>query len=366
MVSARYRPFVGGTETHTYEVASRMAAEGHDVTVLTTRPDPRLPRFEVDNGIRVIREDIVLPKTDYYIARGIYREITNGSWDLIHCQGYHTFVAPLAMVAALRTRTPYVVSFHSGGHSSPFRVGARDLQRKLLRPLLARAKRLIAVSNFESSFFQRELQLSLDRFSVVVNGAEKMLVTDGNTPVRDNDAPLIVSVGRLERYKGHHRVIEAMPQVLQAFPDARLRVVGAGPYESELKALAQELGLNERIRILGTAATDKSGMARILCEASLVTLISEYEAYPISVLEALAMGCQVLIANTSGLSELGKYSSVTLIPISCTTSELAQAIVNRIRNPLPSIEMALPSWDDCAAGILDVYCDVLGVSACAS
>jgi glycosyltransferase involved in cell wall biosynthesis len=44
-----------------------------------------------------------------------------------------------------------------------------------------------------------------------------------------------VSCGRLERYKGHHRVIEALPLVQQTVPDATLHILGSGPYEKELR-----------------------------------------------------------------------------------------------------------------------------------
>ena len=54
---------------------------------------------------------------------------------------------------------------------------------------------------------------------------------------------LVVSVGRIERYKGHHKAIEALPHLLKTRPDARVEILGAGPYEPELRALADELGV---------------------------------------------------------------------------------------------------------------------------
>jgi hypothetical protein len=50
------------------------------------------------------------------------REIADADADIVHCQSYHTFVAPLAMGAAIRCRFPYVVSFHSGPHASALRT----------------------------------------------------------------------------------------------------------------------------------------------------------------------------------------------------------------------------------------------------
>ena len=76
------------------------------------------------------------------------------------------------MVAAAQARLPYMLTFHSGGHPSAARTRLRGVQRTLLRPLLARARQLVAVSEFEAEFFARELHLPPDRFATIQNGAE--------------------------------------------------------------------------------------------------------------------------------------------------------------------------------------------------
>src|SRR5207249_7641971 len=82
-------------------------------------------------------------------APDIYTEIARGTWDVAHVHAYHTFVGPFAMLAARRSRLPYVVTFHAGGHSSRLRNAIRPLQLSLLRPLLSRADRLVALAPFE-------------------------------------------------------------------------------------------------------------------------------------------------------------------------------------------------------------------------
>ena len=139
--------------------------------------------------------------------------------DLVHCQGYHTLVAPLAMLTALRARIPYVVTFHSGGHGSALRRSVRPLQAWLLRPLLIRAGRLIAVSDFEAALFARRLRIPLGAIEVIPSGVTLPEVEDAQSP---SGPPLILSIGRLERYKGHHRVLEAVPAVNEARPGTRL------------------------------------------------------------------------------------------------------------------------------------------------
>lgn len=354
MATARYAPFVGGTETHVREVARRLATGGHAVTILTTDPAGDLPAEEWDRQVRVRRVRAYPRAADLYFAPALSGAIGGEDWDVVHCQGYSTFVAPLAMLAARRARLPFVLTFHSGGHSSPVRTMIRGMQRQALRPLLARADRLIAVSHFEVDFFSERLRLPRDRFVVIPNGAHLPAIEAGDAEPAGG-GPLIVASGRLERYKGHQRLIAAMPAVRAAFPGARLRIAGTGPYEPELRRLVAELGLGEVVAIGGIPAADRTGMARLLSGAALVSLLSDYEAHPIAVMEAVALGRPVLVTRTSGLAELADRGLAQAIPLRSTTAQVAEAIVAQLRAPVRPAAITLPTWDDCAADLLDLY-----------
>ncbi|MEP6986479.1 MAG: glycosyltransferase family 4 protein [Chloroflexota bacterium] len=356
LVSARYSPYVGGTETHVHEVGRRMKAAGHDVTVLTTDPSKKLPTTEERDGLPVRRVAAYPADKDYYFAPGLYSIITQGHWDVVHLQGYHTLVAPLTMLAAIASKTPFVVSFHSGGHSSPVRTSARGFQRLLLRPLLNQAAKLICVSQFEADFFTENLGINRDRFVVIPNGSQLPKLT---TEVKPSSDTLIVSPGRLERYKGHQHAIEAFPKVLEKKPNARLRIVGTGPYDAELRQLAAASGVGDRIEIGGIAAEDRQGMAALLTQASLVVLFSEYEAHPVAVMEALSLGCSVLVTDTSGLGELARKGWVKAIPLNSTSDEVAKAILHQLDEPVNPSDITLPTWDDCARSLLNTYQGVI-------
>ena len=79
MVSARFFPSGGGTELHTREVATRLAARGHDVTVLTTNPGS-LPAREELNGVHVRRVRPWTGGSDLYFAPDVYRVVRRGGW----------------------------------------------------------------------------------------------------------------------------------------------------------------------------------------------------------------------------------------------------------------------------------------------
>src|ERR1700691_6087813 len=144
MVCPRFLPEVGGTETHVYEVARRLSAlECFEVTVLATDRSRRLPRQEIIEGISVLRVPSWPRSRDYYLAPQIATVIRQRSWDLVHCHGIQNVVPLLAMLSARRVGIPYLVTFHTGGHSSRLRNAIRTNQWRLAGPLLRNAVLLI-------------------------------------------------------------------------------------------------------------------------------------------------------------------------------------------------------------------------------
>ncbi|MFI5013261.1 MAG: glycosyltransferase family 4 protein [Hyphomicrobiales bacterium] len=352
MVSARYLPFMGGTEAHVHEVTSRLARLGHSVTILTTDPTEKLPQEESVAGVRIVRVRTWFGDADYYYAPGIYRNLTEGDWDLVHIQGYHTFVAPLAMLAAIRKRVPFVLTFHSGGHSSRLRKALRKLQSALLSPLVRRAHQLIGVSEFEAEFFSKSMGVPRSRFVVVPNGAHLPAAPSAD---QSSDHRLIISIGRLEKYKGHHRAIEAMPKLLWRFPDLQLRVLGTGPYEGELRVMVRKLRLDRHVTIGAIPPSERQALASLLSRAAVVVLLSEYEAHPVAVMEALYLRRKVLTSDTSGFRELAEKGLVRTVSLQSTTIEIASAIADELTAPPQSADFVLPDWSQCAAKLDDIY-----------
>jgi glycosyltransferase involved in cell wall biosynthesis len=135
---------------------------------------------------------------------------------------------------------------------------------------------------------------------------------------------LIVSPGRLERYKGHHRVIDALPAVLRHRPDAHLRILCGGPDEAALRLHAARLGLQDRIAI--RAERDREAMAATLARAQAVVSLSEYESHGLAVLEALSLGRQTVVTDASALAELVEGGLARGVPQDASADTIAGAI----------------------------------------
>lgn len=353
LVAPRYWPSLGGVETHVAEVAPRLARQGIDVTVLCVEDSGRLPAFEERDGVRIRRVRPWPGAGDSRFAPGIYRIVVTGAWDVVHCQGYQTLVAPLAMLAALRAGVPYVVTFHGGWHSSSWRNQAIGLQLRVIRPLLLRARRLVAVAEFEPAFYARLARLPPSHFVRISNGCDLPPAPPAAPPRRVD--PLVVSVGRLEAYKGHHKVIAALPHVIEHRPDVRLRIAGSGPDEARLHRLAERLGVTSRVEIGAVTPGDRPAMTELLSQASLVVLLSEFETQPLAALEAIGLGRTVLLARNSGMTELGDRGLARTIATDGAPREVGDAILDLLARPLTPPAHRLTTWDECAAQLAALY-----------
>lgn len=346
----------GGVERHVAEVARRHAAAGHEVTVLCGDADGGAPRTELRDGYEVR----VLPAhprdRDWILVPALWRELRKADAEIVHVQSYHTLVPPLAMLRALRLRVPYVLTFHGGGHSSGLRNRARTAQRTLQRPLFARAAKLVAVAGFEISEYGRELRLGPEHFVLIPNG------TDLNFAAGEPDRsgpPTVASVGRLERYKGHHRVIEAFPETLRRRPDARLQIVGTGPYEGELRALVDRLGLGASVEITSVPSDRPDAMAELLRKVWVFALMSEFETHPIAAVEAAASGCRLVVADVGGTRELAESGLARPVPLEAPAVEVGGVLAEELGRPAQTERPATISWDECADALIDLYRSIL-------
>jgi glycosyltransferase involved in cell wall biosynthesis len=358
LATARYVPDRGGTAIHTHEIAHRLAAHGGEVTVASTVRSRHFSPESREGPVRVLQVRAWPSGRDYFFAPGLVRVIRASTDDLLHCQGYHTLVAPLVMLAALMAKLPYVVTLHSGGHSSRVRRALRPAQALALRPLLRRARQLIAVSQFEAELFARRTRLPLSSFLVIPSGVD-LPTTGSEEPA--SSPPLILSIGRLESYKGHHRVVEALPALTRARPGTRLRVVGSGPYESELRRLADRLDVSHLIDIEPVPAERRDEMARLLRSAGCVALLSEYESQGLATQEALALGRPLVLSDSSALAEIRQHANVHPVSRHASADEIASAIVAALDAPSVA-PPSLPTWDDCATALLDIYLEVMRTS----
>ncbi|MGH1487982.1 MAG: glycosyltransferase family 4 protein [Acidimicrobiales bacterium] len=344
LISARFSPFVGGTEIHTGQVAAQLAARGHRVTVLTTDLNGSLPKHEEIDGFEVVRVRAYPRRSDLYFAPEMRKLIASRPWDLAHVQGYHTAVAPLALRAAQAEGIPTVLTFHSGGHSSRLRNLLRPLQVALLKPYILRSAALIGVSKFEADLFSKRVGIASNEIQIIPNGVDRPTqptseLAEGGTseenPPEANpttagwkpDDRVILTAGRLVRYKGHHRIIQAMPKILAGEPRARLLILGKGPYENTLRRMVDRLDIGDRVTFDSIPSESRDRLDALFGSASVAVVLSDYESHGMVAHEALDAGLPLVVLDRSALSEIAATGSARAVPPRATKHEVAEIVL---------------------------------------
>jgi glycosyltransferase involved in cell wall biosynthesis len=145
----------------------------------------------------------------------------------------------------------------------------------------------------------------------------------------------VLSLGQLDRRKGHRVLIAAWPAVARAHPEARLVLVGDGPCRPELEAQARALGVMTSVTFAGFRAPARPfvAAARLLVQPSLT------EGMPNAVLEAMSAGLPVVASRVGGVPELVVDDETGLLVPPGDPEALTAAIVRMLSDPAGAARM---------------------------
>ncbi len=148
--------------------------------------------------------------------------------------------------------------------------------------------------------------------------------------VQKSEAPTVVFLGRLRKYKGVHILLRAMQLVREKVPGARLVVVGDGPYKASLEKLAAKLGLAGAVTFTGHVPPDEK--VRLLRTAHCAASPSPKEGWGLTVVEANACGTPVVASRSPGLRDSVRDGETGFLVRHGDHVELAGRIVELLRD----------------------------------
>ena len=213
----------------------------------------------------------------------------------------------LGLPLAIKARGADIHYWGSKGFARAAMRDAAGQARQVLAVSHALADDMVALGMPRETIAVHYTGLDRDRFRPLQNaGLRRMLGEKLALPLGEKE-PILASVGALIPRKGQELVLRALADL----PEARLLLVGKGPDEAKLRALAGELGIAGRVHLLG--ALDHDLLPLVLSAADAMVLPSASEGLANAWVEALACGTPIVIADAGGARELVRGPAAGLI-----------------------------------------------------
>lgn len=322
-VATRYPPGPGGVERHVDTVARRLADRGHEVHVLTSdlyREFPwqeladGVPRSELRGGVRIRRLPVwSLPgELHYPFFRGLSRALREERPELVHVHTYGTHQVTLASRWRRRGGPPVVLTAHfhpiwsiEGGW---FRHRLRGFYDRRISGRVLRGVDRVIVQTREEERLLRRLAVPLPEVVVVPPGRTALPPPPADPAAFRRSlglpGPFVLFVGRLASNKGLLELLEAFRPLAAHDRSVTLVLIGEdGGMRPALEDRLRRRSLEGRVRFTGFLA-DEAMLAAAFREARLVLLPSQYEAFGLVLLEALAQGTAVIASRVGGIPEV--------------------------------------------------------------
>jgi glycosyltransferase involved in cell wall biosynthesis len=249
--------------------------------------------------------------------------------EIIHCHHSHDHWLGL-LVRSARGRgrpIPLVRTFHN------FRSVRRDGPS---RRLYGRTAAAFAVSR-QIEARCREVGFAPDRTFWIPGAADlgRFAAQSDPAPIREEfklgRAPVVVTVSRLARNRGHELLLAAFRRLLAVAPDARLLLVGKGEARGRLEHLVAELGLDERVVFTGYRDRD---LPAVLAAADCFALMAAGSDESCrAVLEAMAAGRPVVARRVGALPETVAHGETGLLADDDRAESVAAALAAILRDP---------------------------------
>jgi glycosyltransferase involved in cell wall biosynthesis len=287
---------IGGAQIHVRDLAAAVAAQGHSPTVITSGSGTFIDDLrQLEIPVLVLRHltTPIRPLSDLRALGEVRSALATLNPDLIAAHSSKAGI--LARLAARSLRVPVVFTVHGWAFTPgvpPLQAALYRQVERLVGPL---ASRIITVSEYDRRLGLAARVAPEDRLVTVHNGMPdvppELRADPARSPAR------LVMVARYGAQKDH-------PTLLRALADLRqhpweLDLIGDGPSMGQTEALATELGLAGRVRFLG----QRTDVDRILAAAQVSLLVTNWEGFPLSILEAMRAGLPVVASSVGGVAE---------------------------------------------------------------
>ena len=303
----------GGGERHLADLTNALAARGHEVHAVVRPNSPLLGELKLPGeNIKTLSLRNAL---DARSASALAKLVALRKIEIVHAHMARDY--PLAA---------YAVRRNPGTRLIATRHVLFPLNR-LHKVTLAHVSRLIAVSHAVARELQAQALIAPEKITVIQNGVDLKRIADARSRFdraefcRRWDLPvhssLVGSIGTLTVLKGHEDFLQAAAKLRDSLPSAFFIVSGTESaatkqYRQRLERLIQQLGLTDRVRLLGRM----DDISELYCALEVFVSASHSESFGLAIVEAMAAGAAVVATDTEGAQEILRDGSTgMLVPI---------------------------------------------------
>lgn len=284
----------GGAQIHVRDLCLWLKGQGHQPVVLSGRPG-RVSDFlesqdieyhEIPDLARPIR-----PRDDWRALAQVRDALRAIKPDLLSC---HSSKAGLiGRIAARMTKTPVIFTAHGWAFTDGVPTAPRMIYRVIERAAGFLSDHIITVSDYDRDLARRANIVPANRITAIHNG---MPFLPALSRARHDSPMRLLMVARVGPQKDHALLIDALKDCRDL--DWTLDFVGGGD-DAALRAQVQAAGLATRIHFRG----EREDIADRMQNADLYCLISKWEGFPRSILEAMRASLPVIATNVAGVPE---------------------------------------------------------------
>jgi len=330
VVSGIWPPDVGGPASHAPALAARLHESGHGVRVVTTASAPPAPQaYPVYWVSRRLPAGVRHAKVALDAARRARSSNVVYATSMVRRAAAGAAVARRPLVVKLVADEAYERARRHGlfaGTLDEFQSLRGGLRLRALRRSRNAALRRAALVTAPSAYLRGiALGWGLDPalVQVVPNPAPSVPELPPRAEIRAQlgvDGVVLAFAGRLTPQKRLDLALHAVAEV----PGVALVVLGDGAERERLERVAAELGLDGRVRFLGSGSRDD--VLRLFAAADAAILTSAWENLPHTVLEALAVGTPVIATSVGGVPEVVRDGENGLLVPPASPEALTSAV----------------------------------------
>ncbi len=357
MLSPRtLRTNAAGIEQNILHVGHYLQKKGVGVDIYCTAKNP-LGKITYE-GLTLHEFPAFAPHESYFYSHSLFNALRSFDGEIIHCNGFNNLVSA-AGVLSKKQNQKLIITMNSSGASTAFR-------RLLHQPLLwfyqhyqKKFDKIIFVSKWEYDHFRKHFNLPENTFAIIPNGIDANEFKKVNAKKQKH---MILSVGRLVKNKGMHRLIHAMPLLLQPFPQTQLHIVGEGKEKAHLEKLAQTLNVSHAVIFHGNMGfNERKKLLQLFKQAHVFSLMSDFESQGIVYGEAVAAGLPVIAPQKGVMNEYITAGVAFGVKNPDDAREVAEVITQSFQNvhALKPKTKLIWSWEEVGQAVLNVYHQLL-------